>query len=141
MKVKSLIFFFFIILKIHSNSYGQQFMVKEMLERKSNIVLESYDYNLEYLFTNSLEDYKFNIVSEKKESDSNIKTYNIELQWNTRPAIKCGGKIILSLNGKIKDLDDSENETIGLFSFSQEFYKGMCSTFVIDKIVEKLIID
>lgn len=141
MKIKSLIFFFFLIFKIHYESYSQQFMVNEMLERRSNIIIESYDYNLEFLFSNSLEDYKFNIVSKKKESHTNIKTYNIKIQWNTRPAIKCGGKIIMSLNGKITDLNDSENENIGLFSFSQEFYKGMCSTFIIDKIVEKLIID
>ena len=83
-----------IITSISSSLYGQQFIAKEVLEKKSNIVLECFDFSLETYFTKALEDYNFNVINKYQKEKSDKKTYKIVVRWNTRPGLKCGGKIM-----------------------------------------------
>lgn len=130
-----------IITSISSSLYGQQFIAKEVLEKKSNIVLECFDFSLETYFTKALEDYNFNVINKYQKEKSDKKTYKIVVRWNTRPGLKCGGKIIMDLNGKVFEYIEDNEKSIGSFLFSQEFYKGMCHPFIFDKLVEKLIVE
>ena len=140
--MNKLIYLSLIILISNSSSvYSQQFIAKEMLEKKSNIILESFDLSLETHFSDALENYNFNIINNYQKDNSDKKTYKIVVSWNTRPALKCGGKIIMDLNGKIYEYNEDSEISIGQFLFSQEFYKGMCHSFIFEKLVEKMILN
>ena len=140
--MNKLIFLSIIILISNSKSTSsQQFIAKEILEKNSNIILESFDFSLETYFSDALENYNFNIINNYQNENSDKKTYKIVVSWNTRPALRCGGKIIIDLKGNIYEYNEDDEISIGQFLFSQEFYKGMCHSFIFEKLVEKMILD
>ena len=104
------------------------------MEKDYSILIDANNLYFESLLENALEDYGFNIIYDY--DDSNLKVYELILYGQKRSAVRCGGNIILELNGRLIDL--SNNKKLGSFYFSQDLFGAICPLIVADRIAEKL---
>ena len=132
MKKNSLIF---LLLILNSFSLYSQLRVEKFdIKKEFTIHIEAENLYFESLIETALEDYGFKIAYNFRKEDKEV--YILKIFGSKRPAVRCGGNIILDLNGRF--IESSTNNKIGSFYFSQDLLGGLCPTVVADRIAEKL---
>ena len=92
---------------------------------------------LEYIFDMEKKTEDIRGLEISKDS-TNMPVYMLTINGNRRTGVvRCDGKIIRSLNGRIVDISN-DDELIGTFSFHQELWDAMCTNFVMNNIASRL---